>query len=265
MKAAKYIAIYLVIVIIINIFMPVTIAIDTVNEIENDNTTKTTKESNIDNKIEENTIEDKVQSSNNYEQNETQKIEAEKELENKQGQEDITLKMKHNETMNDTEETLKEFNIDEQLETIDTTNPSQPIENGVYKIKTNVGTNMYLDIDGGSKAAGANLQIWSKSNVLQQRFLVTKIENGYYKITVAHSKNVLDVNGAGIVDRTNVQQYSDNGTDAQQWIIKKVEGKDNCYKIIYIWIYLVLMVVMELMFKCIQKMEAMHKNLHLKK
>ena len=31
---------------------------------------------------------------------------------------------------------------------------------GTYRIKAAVGSNMYLDIDAGSKSNGANLQIW---------------------------------------------------------------------------------------------------------
>lgn len=104
------------------------------------------------------------------------------------------------------------------------------LENGTYIIASLLNTNKVLDISGGATNSGANLQIWDNANVKQQKFLVTYLNNGFYKITCQRSSKVLDVAGAGNENCTNVQQYQPNGTTAQQWIIKDVG--DGYYSII---------------------------------
>ncbi len=111
------------------------------------------------------------------------------------------------------------------------TDPNKDDLDGTYKIKVGVGSNMYLDIDQGSKEPGANVQIWQNSDVEQQQFKVTKLKDGYYKILAVHSGCSLDVNNAGKENGTNVKQYLDTGGDAQEWKIEKIAGT-NKYKII---------------------------------
>ena len=99
---------------------------------------------------------------------------------------------------------------------------SQPIADGIYRIKANVGSNKYFDIDAGKKTDGANLQLWDlDSNTDQQKYQI-KYSNGYYTITAVHSGKVLDVASQGKSNGTNVWQYASNGTDAQKWTIKDV-------------------------------------------
>ena len=43
--------------------------------------------------------------------------------------------------------------------------------------------------------------------------------SGTYKLTARHSGKALDVNGGSTADGANVQQWADNGSTAQQWII----------------------------------------------
>ncbi len=93
------------------------------------------------------------------------------------------------------------------------------LENGVYQIET-TGTTV-IDISGGSQSNGANVQVWKNEKVQQQKFHITKINNtDYYKITAVHSAKVLDVVGGSTSIETNVNQYSYNGTDSQQWLLK---------------------------------------------
>lgn len=101
-----------------------------------------------------------------------------------------------------------------------TTTPVKTIANGTYMIYSALSSSMVLDISGGSKSNDANLQIWSQARVDQQKFKLEYLNNGYYKITSAHSGKSLDVAGAGGSNGTNVAQYESNGTDAQKWIIK---------------------------------------------
>ena len=107
----------------------------------------------------------------------------------------------------------------------------QIIENGIYKIKTSSNRTIGLDIDSLSRDNGANVQIWTESNIItrNQRFEVTYKGNGDYEITAQHSGKALDVAGAGRNNGTNVQQYTSNGTDAQIWIIR--ENVDGTYSI----------------------------------
>ncbi len=84
--------------------------------------------------------------------------------------------------------------------------------------------NKVLDVNGGSTANGANVQIWSYNNGLGQKFKIDYIGQGYYKITNIKSGKLLDVSGASSADGTNVWQYENNETKAQRWIIEAAEG-----------------------------------------
>ena len=106
----------------------------------------------------------------------------------------------------------------------------QSIADGTYNIKLALDSNKVLDISEGLKENSANLQIWTDSNVEQQEFIITLMEDGYYKIQAVHSNKVLDVQGANKSSGANVQQYEPNNTDAQKWIIKKTT--DGYYNII---------------------------------
>ncbi len=119
-----------------------------------------------------------------------------------------------------------------KFEKIEKTIGTKTIENGTYYIETKLNTNMVFDITGNSKNNGAKLQLWEKSFELtdNQKFQITYINNGYYKIEAKHSGKVLDIPGAATSNGTKIQQYDNNGTDAQQWIIK--DAGDGYYYII---------------------------------
>lgn len=106
----------------------------------------------------------------------------------------------------------------------------QIIENGIYEIEIKIDSNKLIDISEGSTLSRANVQIWERSNVLQQRFEITYLKDEYYSIKSVKSGKVLDVDNAGKIPKTNVQQYLSNSTDAQKWKIEKTE--DGYYNII---------------------------------
>ena len=89
---------------------------------------------------------------------------------------------------------------------------------------------MVLDIAGASTENSANVQIWSYQNVLQQKFRVEYLNNGYYTIKCIKSNKVLDVANGIATNGNNVWQYESNGTEAQQWIIK--DCGDGYYNIV---------------------------------
>ena len=100
----------------------------------------------------------------------------------------------------------------------------QCIEDGEYKIELSTNNNMIFDIDSGSENNGARVQVWENQNKSQQRFIITYIGNGFYKIQSKKSGKVLDVPGASMIECTKVQQYENNDTSAQKWIIKEIDN-----------------------------------------
>ncbi|MBR2705604.1 MAG: RICIN domain-containing protein, partial [Clostridia bacterium] len=105
----------------------------------------------------------------------------------------------------------------------------QTIEDGKYIIKTLVNKNFALDITGASTYDRANVQLWSDVSVLQQRFEVEYLPDGYYKITNIKSGKVLDVQDANTKIGANLQQFMWHDVDAQKWIIEKTD--DGYYSI----------------------------------
>lgn len=94
------------------------------------------------------------------------------------------------------------------------------VEDGIYKINTALNANSYLDIAEGSNKNSANLQIWSKNTLQQQKFQITYQSQGYYEIKSVNSAKVLDVAGGSDKNGTNVRQYEANNTESQKWILQ---------------------------------------------
>ena len=99
------------------------------------------------------------------------------------------------------------------------------IEDGYYTISSFLNEQKVLDISGGSYNNGANLQIWDKATVQQQKFKVTyNDEEKFYEIQSVNSGKVLDVAANGKTDGTNVAQYQKNNSIAQKWAIQKADN-----------------------------------------
>ena len=105
----------------------------------------------------------------------------------------------------------------------------QVIEDGTYVISSCINTDKVLDLYAGSLSNGANIQIHTFNNTLAQKYKITYVKNGFYKIIIAKSGKVLDVYAASLKSETNVQQYEWNGTDAQLW--KFVDAGNGYYYI----------------------------------
>ena len=91
------------------------------------------------------------------------------------------------------------------------------VAEGTYTIATALNTGRVLDISGGSKENGGNVQLYTKNNTNAQSFTVTYAGGGYYTIKNVGSGLVLDVAWGIASAGTNVQQYQSNSTDAQRW------------------------------------------------
>ena len=95
-----------------------------------------------------------------------------------------------------------------------------PFADGDYIIRSTLTTSSVLDVAGGSKASGANVQLYSWNGTNAQKWKLTyDSASGFYTIASLVSGNVLDVSGASTSNGANVQVYAPNGTKAQQWRI----------------------------------------------
>ena len=95
--------------------------------------------------------------------------------------------------------------------------PYTLIANGTYKFSTKLKSNMLLDASGNNTKDNTNIQIYQSNETTAQRFTITHINAGWYKICSASSGKALDVTGAEKKPGANVQLYTYNGTDAQLW------------------------------------------------
>ncbi|MCI8760757.1 MAG: hypothetical protein HFJ34_06590 [Clostridia bacterium] len=105
------------------------------------------------------------------------------------------------------------------------------IENGKYVIRSALDDNKVLDIQGGSKTSGTNVQLYDYNASDAQVWNITYLKDGYYTISSQiNHELVLDVSYGAKENGTNVQVYSNNNSIAQQWLIK--ETGDGYYYLI---------------------------------
>ena len=88
----------------------------------------------------------------------------------------------------------------------------------------NTKTNRALDVAGGFKTPGTNVQLFTSNSTCAQQWQIKKNTDGTYRITSACSSNiVLDLAGGVAKNGGNVQIWSSNGTKAQGWILTKTQ------------------------------------------
>ena len=104
------------------------------------------------------------------------------------------------------------------------------VNNRSYTIATSLATNKVLDIAGGKTANKVNIQLYKNNNTLAQKYKITHVRDGYYKIINVKSRKVLDVKSASPNNKANVWQYSYNGSSAQLWKIQ--QNSDGTYTFI---------------------------------
>lgn len=110
--------------------------------------------------------------------------------------------------------------------------PASDITDGtVYTIK-NVNSGMYLSIAGGTAANGSNAQQTSSAGGTETQFKAVSAGNGYfYLVSQVGDGNsyALDVNAKKADDGTNIELYTFNKGDNQQF--KMVKNDDGSYSI----------------------------------
>ena len=99
---------------------------------------------------------------------------------------------------------------------------------GTYSI-TNPSTSRVLSVNGSSAADSANVYVAANQSLSSQRYELTYIGNGYYKIIAEHSGKSLDVDNASNKSGANLKQYTYSGNNAQLW--KFVKLSDGSYYI----------------------------------
>ncbi len=108
---------------------------------------------------------------------------------------------------------------------------------GSYKLRTRVsGGQSAVEIVDGLTTSGANVQQWEVNGANCQDWILEPVAdpgckmdvNYVYKFENANSDFVMDVVDGVMEEKSNVQQWEDNGADCQKWILKDF-GKDNYY------------------------------------
>lgn len=109
--------------------------------------------------------------------------------------------------------------------------PAEPAAwtGSIYKL-INPNSGKALDVAGGERGNGTNVQIWEDNNTSAQEWRVTSLGDGAYTLINPNSGRALDVAGTGTADGTNVHIWDDfGGNPAQRWAIIR---SNNGYKLI---------------------------------
>ena len=88
------------------------------------------------------------------------------------------------------------------------------VEGGLYIMRSGTGARV-LDVNGASKSDGANVQLWTSNDDNNQKFTVTAVSDGYYKIVNLNSNKAVTAAGSGT--GVNVRQNAYKGTSSQLW------------------------------------------------
>ena len=88
-----------------------------------------------------------------------------------------------------------------------------------YVTISRVGTSSALDVSGGSKTSGINVQQYAVNGTAAQRLIPVKQANGSFVFySGLGRKLVLDVSGGSVSNGANVQIWTANGSAAQRFI-----------------------------------------------
>lgn len=103
------------------------------------------------------------------------------------------------------------------------------LKDGWYYIK-NTGSGKYLQVAGDKGGNGVNVEIGTGTGSTGQKWYLTNVGNGYFTLKNGHDY-ALDLVYGKDEDMTNIQVYSPNGMDAQQFKLLPTD-KANVYGIV---------------------------------
>ncbi|MCR5151287.1 MAG: InlB B-repeat-containing protein [Clostridiales bacterium] len=90
---------------------------------------------------------------------------------------------------------------------------------GTYTLENAYRNGKVLDVEGISMVKCANICGCSYNGGDNQKFYVIP-EGSYYRLVAKNSYQTVDDYNAGTSDGNNIVQHTDNGTDAQRWLLK---------------------------------------------
>ena len=93
------------------------------------------------------------------------------------------------------------------------------LEEGIYEIEPLAAPGKRVDVQWGSKDAGARVWLYSANGSPAQKWRVSYDAQRYVVLTNVGSGKVLDVYGGSKVFGTKITQQPANGTRAQKWLI----------------------------------------------
>lgn len=95
------------------------------------------------------------------------------------------------------------------------------LEDGTYVASSALGAGLVLDVQGGSRSDGGNVQLYSANGTRAQEWAVSHDADGFVILRNASSGRVLDLSAAIARNGRNIDQWDGNGTDAQKWVAVK--------------------------------------------
>ena len=107
-----------------------------------------------------------------------------------------------------------------KLQSINVPTNAKTIDNGEYQISLASDASKVIEVTGANKENGGNIEIWTNNQTVNQKFIVTYLSDGYYKIEGKYSGKALDVQDGNNRRFANVQQFNFSANDNQEWIIK---------------------------------------------
>ena len=102
---------------------------------------------------------------------------------------------------------------------------------GLYTI-TNVNSDKQLDVAGGGKGGGTNIQQWSGTSA-NQKWSVIPNTDGSYSFVSAANNLYMDLSNNTLSNNSNIQCWRGNGSSAQRWVLHQTGTalKDGIYHI----------------------------------
>lgn len=96
---------------------------------------------------------------------------------------------------------------------------------GTYQLISAVNNSSVLDVAGAGTSNNTKVQLWDNANVPQQKWKITSVDGGYYKLQPLNAPTLaLDVSEGGTTDGTQIIIFSDSGANNQKWQIIDVGG-----------------------------------------
>lgn len=117
------------------------------------------------------------------------------------------------------------------------------MKNGTYEIISSKDNNKVLDVVGGSKAHGSNVQVWGWNGSAAQQYEIIKNQNGYYTIKNVNSGMYIGVNTnwnsmpysnrvvQGIDQKSKAAQFVFSKNSNGSWIISSAWNRNFVFDI----------------------------------